>query len=142
MDVPDGASSFAAVLQSSQSVAELLLQDYDGIDHASDHDDVAQLRRAVGGLKDVIETVRVRLDKELTTGLGASSRLITALRDSLPHLKRIGDDFDIGRKTVVNGCVNSRTPGRPFGSKDVERYVQSLSRCKMILSLGLNLAEQ
>ncbi|KAF5624061.1 wd40 repeat protein [Fusarium sp. NRRL 25303] len=129
------ASSVIAVVDLSAKVFSLCLQYSREVKNAKD--DIERLRKEVTAFQDTIKKLQTLVEGHRGKELSASQQLKSAIDDGRSKLESLEQQLQpsTGRKTMSR--FGLRALKWPFESKDVERTIQNLVRCRENISLAL-----
>ena len=129
------ASSVIAVVELSARVASLCLQYSLAVKDAKNH--ITRLQGEVKSLEDVLGEVKQLLDGPDGAKLSGSQKLFKALNDCLSQLKTLDKRLKPGKSRKAMSRIGVRALKWPFKSKEVDKVVMELERCKQTISLAL-----
>ncbi|EXL39771.1 hypothetical protein FOCG_17623 [Fusarium oxysporum f. sp. radicis-lycopersici 26381] len=131
------ASSVIAVVDLSAKVFSLCSQYSREVKNAKD--DIERLREEVATFQAATKKLQILVEGPRGKELSASRKLKSAIEDGLSRLESLQQQLQpsTGRKTMSR--FGLRALKWPFESKDVERTIQNLERCRGNISFALNM---
>ncbi len=99
--------------------------------------DIERLRGEIDSVTDVSQEVEQLLHGLDSTRLSASQKLRDALNDCFLQLTELKKKLELGKTRKAMGWVGVRALKWPFQSKEVDKVVRNLERCKQTVSLAL-----
>ncbi|KAI9782331.1 MAG: hypothetical protein M1839_005204 [Geoglossum umbratile] len=135
MEGVGAAASVIAVVELSAKIASLCVQYSLAVKHAKT--DIERLRGEVHSVTDLLQRVEQLLQRPDNTQLSASQKLRAALRDCFLQLTELKTKLDPGKTRKAMSNFGIRALKWPFQSKDVEKIIHDLERCKQTISLAL-----
>ena len=135
MDGVGAAASVIAVVELSAKIALLCVQYSLNVKHAKT--DIERLRGEVNSVTDLLRRVEQLLQGPDNTQLTTSQKLRDALRDCSLRLTELKTKLDPGKTRKAMSNFGIRALKWPFESKEVEKIINDLERCKQTISLAL-----
>ncbi|SCO84451.1 related to RSA4-WD-repeat protein required for maturation and efficient intra-nuclear transport [Fusarium oxysporum] len=131
------ASSVIAVVDLSAKVFSLCLQYSQEVKNAKD--DIERLRKEVAAFQDSTKKLQALVEGPRGKELSTSQQLVSAIEDGRLKLEKLGQQLQPPTHRKVMSRLGARAFKWPFESKDVERTIQNLERCRENISLALNI---
>ena len=138
MEVVGSAASVIAVIDLSAKIASICLQYSRDVRHAKA--DIERFKLEVDSVTNLLRAVEALLQVATKTTLSTSIELENALRDCKIELQQINTKLDpgkAGKARKVMSKFGARALKWPLESKEVEKTISRLERCKMTISLAL-----
>jgi hypothetical protein len=135
MDGLGAAASVIAVVELSAKVAKLCVQYSREVKGA--RNEIARLHSEVNKLKTVVEDVQNLINRLDKGKLSASQKVVDAIDDCLTQLKELDKRMDPGTTRKAMSRFGVRALRWPFDSKEVDKVIGDLERCKGMISLAL-----
>jgi Fungal N-terminal domain of STAND proteins len=129
------AASVIAVVNLSAKVAKLCIQ-Y-SLEAKDAKSDILRLHNEVKNLGKVVSDVQHLVAGPGGAELSASEKLLDAVTDCSTQLKTVEKSIDPGKIRKAMGRFGARALRWPFQSKQVDKIIQELERCKGTISLAL-----
>lgn len=123
-----GAASVIAVIDISAKVISLCYRYLHEVQGA--RKDIERLQAEVSSLNVVLEDAQQLLDGPDGSRLSTSKKLYQSLKDCHAHLKDVEDQLEPGTTRKTMHRFGLRSWKWPFKSKEMERVVSALGRCK------------
>lgn len=129
------AASVIAVVDLSAKVTSLCLQYSLAVKGAKN--DITRLRAEVKNLEKAVGDVQYLVDGPDGAKLSASQKLLEAVHDCFTQLKTVEKRLDPGKTGKAMSRLGIRALRWPFESKEVDKVIRELERCKGTVSLAL-----
>ncbi|RYO90009.1 hypothetical protein DL763_005461 [Monosporascus cannonballus] len=129
------AASIIAIIEFSAKIASLCVQYSSAVKDANN--DIARLQKEVRSLNDVLREVERLLDSPDSAKLSASQKLHDALNQCSSTFAKLKKRLDPGKTRKFLSYTGIRKLKWPFKSKEVEKDLENLERCKQTLCLAL-----
>lgn len=129
------AASVIAVVELSAKIALLCIQYSRTVKHAKD--DIERLGGEVNSVTALLQAVERLLQNPDNTQLSTSLKLHGALKDCFSQLAQLNTTLNPGKTRKLMSSVGVRALKWPFESKEVEKAINNLERCKQTISLAL-----
>ncbi len=134
MDGLSAVGSIIAIVQLSSKVAKLCTQ-Y-SLEVKDARDDISRLRAEVENLERVLKDVQHLFEGPDGATLTASGKMTDAVNGCSSQLMALRDKLDPGQKRKAMSRLGFRAMKWPFQSKEVEKVIGNLERCKGAISLA------
>ena len=134
------AANVIAVVELSAKVANLCVQYSREVKGA--RDEIARLRSEVNNLKTVVEDVQRLINGPGNGKLSASQKVLDAIDDCRTQLKELDRRLDPGTTRKAMSRFGLRALRWPFDSKEVDRVIGDLERCKATITLALQVDQR
>lgn len=135
MDGLSAAASIITVVELSTKVAELCVQYFLEVKDA--RDDISRLHREVVNLYMAVSEIHRVVKSPYGAKLSASQKSLDAIRDCFGQLNSLEAQLDPRCKGKAMSRFGWRALKWPFQSKDVDKIIGKLERCKGTISLTL-----
>jgi hypothetical protein len=99
--------------------------------------DITRLQGEVNSLRDVLGEVQQLLDDPDSAKLSASQKLLEALRDGFSQLKNLDERLNPGKTRKAMSRTGVRALKWPFESKEVDKAIKGLEKCKQTVALAI-----
>jgi len=129
------AASLIAVVDLSAKVAQWLIQYSLEVKDAKG--DILRLHSEVKNLEKVVSHVQHFVTRPDGAKLPASEKLVDAVNDCSMQLNILEEELDPGKTRKVMRRLGIRALKWPFKSKQVDKVIRELERCKGTISLAL-----
>jgi hypothetical protein len=129
------AASVIAVVNLSAKVAKLCIQYSLEVKDAKS--DILRLHNEVKNLGKVVSDVQHLVAGPGGAELSASEKLLDAVTDCSTQLKTVEKNIDPGKIRKAMSRFGARALRWPFQSKQVDKIIRELERCKETISLAL-----
>ncbi|RYP17625.1 hypothetical protein DL765_004407 [Monosporascus sp. GIB2] len=129
------AASIIAITQLSVKIASLCVQYSSAVKDANN--DIARLQREVGSLNDVFREVERLLDSPGSAKLSVSQKLHDALNQCSSTLAKLKKRLDPGKTRKFISDIRIRKLKWPLKTKEIEKDLENLERCKQTICLAL-----
>ena len=101
--------------------------------------DITRLQGEVKSLRDMLGEVQQLLDGPNSVELSASQKLLEALKDGFSQLKTLDERLNPGKVRKAMSRTGVRALKWPFESKEVDKVINGLEKCKQTVSLALQI---
>jgi hypothetical protein len=101
--------------------------------------DITRLQGEVKSLRDVLGEVQQLLNGPDSAKLSASQKLLEALKDGFSQLKTLDERLNPGKARKAMSRMGVRALKWPFESKEVDKVINGLEKCKQTVSLALQI---
>ncbi|EON69685.1 hypothetical protein W97_08945 [Coniosporium apollinis CBS 100218] len=128
-------ANIIAIVDLSAKIASLCVQYPLAVKDAKN--DIERLRGEVNSVTDVLRGVERLLYRPDSAQLSASQKLRDALKDCFTQLTELKKGLDPGKTRKAMSRFGVRALKWPFESKEVDKVVRNLERCKQTVSLAL-----
>ncbi|EON63738.1 hypothetical protein W97_02966 [Coniosporium apollinis CBS 100218] len=128
-------ANIIAIVDLSAKIASLCVQYSLAVKDAKN--DIERLRGEVNSVADVLREVERLLHRPDSAQLSASQKLRDALKDCFTQLIELKKGLDPGKTRKAMSRFGVRALKWPFESKEVDKVVRNLERCKQTVSLAL-----
>jgi len=129
------AASVIAVIALSAKVAKLCKQ-YP-LEVKSARNDISRLQNEVNNLGKVVSDVQHLVDGPDGARLSASEKLLGAIDNCSTQLKTLEQKLDLSKTRKPMSSLGLRALKWPFQSKEVDKVISELERCKATILLAL-----
>jgi hypothetical protein len=129
------AANVIAVVDLCAKVASFCYQYSLAVKHAKN--DITRLQGELKSLRDVLGEVQQLLDGPDSAKLSASQKLLEALKDGFSQLKTLDERLNPGKARKAMSRLGVRALKWPFESKEVDKVINGLEKCKQTVSLAL-----
>ena len=129
------AASLIAVVDLSAKVAQWLIQYSLEVKDAKG--DILRLHSEVKNLEKVVNHVQHLVTRPDCAKLSASEKLVDAVNDCSMQLNILEEELDPGKTRKVMRRLGIRALKWPFKSRQVDKVIRELERCKGTISLAL-----
>jgi len=130
------AASIIAVIDLSAKVGSLCFRYYREV--VSAREGVASLQIEIGSLHNVFKRLDTLLQRPDSANLSARPDISRALDDCLDQLNILNKRLDLGKTHKTLSRFGIRALKWPFESKEVEKIIANLERCKQTISLAFH----
>jgi hypothetical protein len=128
------AASIIAVVDLSAKVGSLCLRYYREV--AGARESIASLQRELVGLQDVLKRLETLLRRPDSASLTARPDISRALDDCQDQLNKLHKRLNLGKTQKAFSRFGVRALRWPFESKEAEKIIANLERCKQTISLA------
>src|SRR5438034_6369511 len=128
MEALGAAASVATIVELSAKVASLCVQYSLAVKGAKN--DITRLETEVKNLEKVVGDVQNLIGGPDGAKLSASQKLLEAVHDCFVQLKTLEERLGPGRARKVMSRFGVRAMRWPFESKEVDKVIRELERCK------------
>lgn len=135
MEVVGSAVTVVAVIDLSAKVATICVQYLRDVKHAKA--DIERFKGELDSVTNLLRRVEALLQGAGRTSLSTSIGLKNALGDCKIQLQQLNTALDPGKTRKVMSRLGARALKWPFETKEVEKAIRSLERCKGTISLVL-----
>lgn len=129
------AANVIAVVELSGRIAAICVQYSRDVKHAKA--DIERFRREVVNVTSLLQHVHALLQGPDKTSLSTSIELKNALQDCSMQLEQLNTALDPGRNRKTMSKFGLRALKWPFETKEVEKAIRNLERCKGTISVAL-----
>ena len=129
------AANVIAVIDLSAQVALLCFQYLTAVKDAKK--DIERLQAEVSKIGDILREVQRLLHGPDGARLSASQQLCNSLKDCFLQLEKLEDQLAPGKARKAMSRFGLRALRWPFKTKDVEKIVTSLERCKQTFMVAI-----
>jgi Fungal N-terminal domain of STAND proteins len=129
------AANVIAVIDLCAKVASFCYQYSLAVKHAKN--DITRLQAELKSLRDVLGEVQQILDGPDSAKLSASQKLFEALKDGFSQLKTLDERLNPSKARKAMSRMGVRALKWPFESKEVDKVINGLEKCKQTVSLAL-----
>jgi len=129
------AANVIAVIDLSAQVALLCFQYLTAVKDAKK--DIERLQAEVSKIGDILREVQRLLHGPDGARLSASQQLCNSLKDCFLQLEKLEDQLAPGKARKAMSHFGLRALRWPFKTKDVEKIVTSLERCKQTFMVAI-----
>ncbi|KAJ9656035.1 hypothetical protein H2201_008661 [Coniosporium apollinis] len=135
LEVLGVTANIIAIVDLSAKIASLCVQYSLAVKDAKN--DIERLRGEVNSVTDVLREVERLLQGPDSARLSASQKLRDALKDCFSQLTELKKRLHPGKTRKAMSRIGVRALKWPFQSKEVDKVVRNLERCKQTVSLAL-----
>ena len=135
MDGLSAAASVTGIVDISAKIASLCFQYSVAVKDAKK--DIDRLQRTVTDIKNVLEEVKLLLDKQDKTRLSTTHKLSGSLEECHQQLQGLKAQLEPGKTRKAMHRFGVRALKWPFTNKQVEKIVDSLEKYEHTFSLAL-----
>jgi hypothetical protein len=135
MDGLSVAGSVIAIIDISAKITSLCFQYSKSVKDATN--DIERVRRKVGDITYILETIKQLLDEQGQTHLSTTHGLSDSLSQCLQELENLKVKLEPGKTRKAMSRVGMRALKWPFTSKEVDKVISNLKGCEQTLSVAL-----